>query len=233
MTSADERSRTKRRAVPIGVALLAGAAVVWLAVPRVVSAIAGLPAQSVIAELRAGAAIESRYLGVAAESQGSALEWIDDGRGQGWLGLLTFLLARDRGFDDDGRGLLDRSIGAHRRGLALSPAQTYAWARLAHAELVREGPGPRIGPLIELSIVTAPYNYALVFRRLELCFMAWRQLDDRMRALVAKQVRFAASYKPRRLAKLAKQRYAISIVRAALADVPDLRDRIDAALLRL
>lgn len=214
-------------------ALAVALALVWLASPRVVAAFAALPVSPVIAELRAGGHIDSRYLRIAAESQESALEWIDDGRGLGWLGLLTFLLAQDRGFDGEGRAFLDESVAAHRRGLAVSPAQTYAWLRLAHAELVREGPGPRLGPLIELSIVTAPYNYALVFRRLELCFMAWRQLDDRMRAVVAKQVRFAARYKPRRLAKLAKQRYATSIVRAALADVPDLRDSFDAALFRL
>ncbi len=221
------------RAAPIAVALVAGAALVWLAGPRLVAAFAGLAAGPVIAELRAGAPMLSRHLRIAADSQRSALEWTDDGRGWGRLGLIAFLQAQEQGFADDGRALLDDSIAAHRRGLRLSPAQTYAWARLAHAELLREGPSPRLGPPLELSILTAPYDYALVFQRLELCLMVWRQLDDHVRALVAEQVRFAARYKLRRLAKLAKQRYATGIVRAALADVADLRYRFDAALLRL
>ena len=214
-------------------ALAAALALVWLASPRVVAAIAALPVSPVIAELRAGEQIEPRHLRIAAKSQESALEWIDDGRGLGWLGLFTFLLAQDRGFDREGRAFLDESVAAHRRGLALSPAQTYAWARLAHAELLRDGPAPRLGPLLELSIVTAPYNRALVFQRLELCFTVWRQLDDRVRARVAEQVRFAARYELRRLAKMAKRRYATGVARAALAGVPDLRHRFDAALLSL
>ena len=233
MISADERSRTKRRATPIGVALLAGAALVWLAIPRVVSALAGLPAGPIISELRAGEQKEPRYLQIAANSQRSALAWIDDGRGWGWLGLLAFLQAQGRGFGDDARALLDVSIAAHRRGLALSPAQTYAWARLAHAELLRKGPSPQLGKWLALSMVSAPYEKRLVFQRLELCFLVWRQLDDRVRARVAEQVRFAARYKLGRLAKLAKRRYVTGIVRAALVDVPDLRHRLDAALLRL
>ena len=87
--------------------------------------------------------------------------------------------------------------------------------------------------MLALSMITAPYEYKLLFFRLELCFLVWRPLDDHVRDLVAEQIRFAATYRLQRLAELAKKRYALGMVRAALVDVPELRRRFDAAYIRL
>ena len=122
---------------------------------------------------------------------------------------------------------------ADRRAVALSPGQAYAWTRLAHAEILLFGPSPRMAPLLNRAIAQAPYNPGLVFVRLELSFLAWRHLDPATRERVAEQVRFAAGFRPKRLAVLARERYAMTAVREALADTPELRRQVDYYLRRL
>ena len=233
MTEGQSPSHTNRGASAPVVALATGLALVWLATPRIVAAIAELPARPVISELRSGERLEPRYLEIAAKSQAAALRWVADGRGWAGLGLIRFIEARRLGLaGDEGRAALDQSLAAHRRAVSLSPEQAYVWSRLAHAELLRGGPSPRLGPLLERAIATAPFDPDLVFPRLELCFLTWRQLDPSVRELAAGQVRFAARIAPERLAALARERYAMAAVRDALADTPALRGRVDYYLRR-
>ncbi|MFQ5958215.1 MAG: hypothetical protein ACE5LF_02490 [Alphaproteobacteria bacterium] len=222
------------RTAPVLAALAAGLALLVLAGPRAAAGLAALPARPVIAELRSGAAVAPRFVAVALDSESAALEWIDDGRAWADLGLLHWARGQSGGFSGDhGRAALERAIAIDRRGLALSPAQAYVWTRLAHAELLRRGPAPRLGPLLELAIVAAPFDRRLTFPRLELCFTVWRQLDPAVHDIVARQVRFAARLRPERLAALAKRRYATGIVREALAETAELRGAFDAAFLKL
>lgn len=222
------------RTVPVAAVLAAGLVLVAMAGPRTAAGLAGLPARPVIAELRSGAAVAPRFVAVAVDSEKAALDWIDSGRGWAELGLLHWIRSRSGGLSgDDGRAALERTIALDRRGLALSPAQAYVWTRLAHAELLGRGPAPRLGPLLELAIASAPFDRRLVFPRLELCFTVWRQLDAAARESVARQVRFAARLSPQRLAALAKRRHATGLVRDALAETPDLRGAFGAAFLKL
>lgn len=234
MTDPHPAPRPKGRTVSLVVALVAGLALVALAVLRVVAAFADLPARPVIAEAHSGAELDPRYGEIAAESRSAALGWVEDGRGWADLGLLHFIEARRIGLaTDEGRARLEQSLAAHRRAVSLSPAQAYAWARLAYIELLRNGPSPRMAPLLEQAIVSAPFDRQLAFRRLDLCFLVWRQLDPHLRGLAAQQVRFAAEISPVRLAALARKRYAIGAVRDALAPAPALRRRVDYFLLKL
>ncbi len=234
MTDSETTPRPTGRATSPLFALAVGVALVALAAPRFFAAVAELPARPVLSELRAGATLDQRYLDIAAASRAARLDWVDDGRGWADLGLLHFTEARRLGLDSpDGRARLAESLTAHRRALALSPVQAYAWSRLAHIELLRGGPSPRLAPLLERAIATAPFDPALAFLRLELCFLAWRQLDPPLQALIGEQVRFAAGVSPKRLAVLAKERYAMAAVREALVPVPALRGRVDYFLRRL
>ena len=214
--------------------LLFGVVLVWFAVPQLAAGFAGLPARPVLEELRKGAYLEDRYLEIAADSQTASLDWIAQGRGWAALGLLHFIEARNAGLaTDDGRARLEESITADRRAVSLSPGQAYAWTRLAHAELLRHGPNPRVAPLLERAIAQAPYDPALVFDRLELGFLAWRQIDPARREMLAEQVRFAAAISAERLAVLSRDRYAMTAVREALKEIPELRRQVDFHLRRL
>ena len=234
MPSTRRTPPSKRGSISAIAALVFGGSLVGLATPHLIAGFADLPARPILAELRNGVALNDRYLEIAAGSKIASLGWAAEGRGWASLGLLRFTEARRAGLaSDEGRAKLEQSIAADRRAVALSPGQAYAWTRLAHAELLRYGPTPRVAPLLRRAIAQAPYDPALVFGRLELSFLAWRHLDPALRDMVAEQVRFAAGIAPKRLAVLSRERYAMTAVRDALADTPELRRRVDWHLMRL
>lgn len=234
MPTSRRPSRSKRGSVSAIASLVFGGALVGITAPHLAAGFTELPAQPVLEELRKGAALDDRYLKIAASSKAAALGWVAEGRGWAALGLLHFTEARRAGLaTDEGRAKLEQSIAADRRAVSLSPGQAYAWTRLAHAELLRGGPSSRVSPLLMRAIAQAPYDPVLVFARLELSFLAWRHLDTAVRDLVAEQVRFAASLSPKRLAALSRERYAMTAVRNALDEHPDLRRQVDYHLRRL
>ena len=215
-------------------AFVAGAALVMLATPHLLAGFAELPARPVLEEIGKSATLDDRYFDIAADSETASLLWLAEGRGWASLGLLRFAQAQRDGLATvSGRAKLEQSVRADRRAVSLSPGQAYAWTRLAHAEILLFGPSPRMAPLLNRAIAQAPYNPGLVFVRLELSFLAWRHLDPATLERVAEQVRFAAGFRPKRLAVLARERYAMTAVREALADTPELRRQVDYYLRRL
>ncbi len=199
-------------------ALVAGGLLLALAVPRAIGDTLALPARPVIAALRAGQAVDARYLAIAADAQAAALDWLDDGPGFTALGLLRYHQARALDFEGaEARARLDEAIAAHRAGLARAPGQAHAWTRLAQLTLLRDGPTPALGPLLVRAVEAAPYDRRLAFRRIELAMIVWRKLDDRARAAIRQQIRFAATVSARRLDALAKRRYARALVIEALS----------------
>lgn len=233
-TEAVRPGRSARGAGPAIVALSIGLALLWLAPPRVIASFSGLAARPVIAQLHSAEPVRSRDIAIAVESQAAALAWVDDGRGWADLELLRETMETPGDGANAGAGsTVERAIGLQRRSLTLSPARAYVWTRLARAELLHRGPGPRLGPILELAITTAPFDRRLALQRLEICLLAWRHIDTRLRVLVNGQARFAARLGTRRLAEMVKRRYATAIVRAALAPDPELRRKLDAALVKL
>ena len=215
------------------VALVFGVVLVGLAAPHLIAGFAELPARPVLEEMRKGVVLDDQYFEFAIDSKAASLGWISEGRGWASLGLLHFTAARRDGLaTTNGRAKLAQSVMADRRAVSLSPGQAYAWARLARAELLRHGPSPRVALLLERAIAQAPYDPALVFGRLELSFLARRPLAPAMNDMVAEQVRFAARIAPQRLASLSRERYAMTMVRDALADTPELRRQVDYYLRR-
>jgi hypothetical protein len=216
------------------IALIAGVVLIVLATPRLVAAVIDLPARPVIVEISAGKLLDSRLVAIAADSRASALDWVDSGRGRADLGFLHFVEARRLGLHDAaGQAHLGNSRTIHRQAVSLSPVQAHVWTRLAHTELLQNGPSARVSTLLGQAIASAPFNPVLVFQRLELCFLTWRNLDPGVRAAAAGQIRFAASIAPKRLARLAVERYAMAAVREALLPMPDLRRRVGYYLRRL
>ena len=216
------------------IALMAGVALIVLATPQLIAAAIDLPARPVVVEISAGERLDAKFVDIAAKSRASALDWVDSGQGRAGLGLLHFVEAQRLGLHDAGaQGRLDDSRVIHRQAVALSPVQSHVWNRLAHMELLQNGPSAQASVLLERAMATAPYNPVLVFQRLELCFLTWRNLEPGVRAAAAGQIRFAAGLSPERLAKLAVERYAMAAVREALLPTPDLRDQVDYYLRRL
>ena len=204
-----------------------GMALIALSAPRLVAAVLDLPARPIIATVRAGDEVSPYLHAIATEARRSSLEWISDGPGWADLGYLH-LIDAERSADPARTPWFDRSVLAHRRALALSPGQAYAWTRMAYLELARGGPNDDAADFLELGIRTAPNDRRLAFDRLELAFLLWRDLDGGQREMVMDQIRLTAGVSPGKLARLARSRRAAALVRAALAPGSELRDRFEA-----
>lgn len=216
MAAARPSARPSERAAA-AVALLAGLALAALAAPRLAAAVVDLPARPVIAALRAGVPLDTAETALAAESRAAALALVDDGPARAELALLAARLG------DDTREAL-------RRALALSPAQGYAWARLARAAALSGA--PRAAAALALAIRTAPHDPRLRPLRISLGLVLWPRLVPSVRALVAADIAGLAAADAAALVAVARRRHASALVRAALASRPGLAAAFDRALLR-
>jgi len=129
--------------------------------------------------------------------------------------------------------MLDQSISAFRRGLALSPARPYGWIQFVQAAIARGLPAAEVNRLFRLSIDLAALESPLVKHRVRLGFYARTILSPSVADLIAAQVRLMARNEPHPLAEFARARFALAWVRAALRSDPALLARFDAAYLRL
>jgi len=163
----------------------------------------------------------------AAFSRARAVRWQDSPRAWTDLGALQLEQAEAAGFaTEKGRELVGRSLESHRRGLALDPAQPYAWLRLARAEFVLHGVTPALNPPLQMSVRTAPREPQLVLDRLDLAFTAWPMLDKTTRAMMEEQIVIAARFYERKLAVLARQHQALDILAEALRNEEGLYRRV-------
>lgn len=132
-SAAPQGTQTRRR-VTGAATLLLGAGWLALAVPVTVAALARLPGEAVLRDLRAGQAVATAELHVLADSRRAAARWRVDPRDRAELALAALLLAEraDAAGGDAARG---RQLRAAERELSLAlgaaPADPYAWSRLA------------------------------------------------------------------------------------------------------
>ena len=224
--------RLIRLAPPIAFVLAAGLLTVWLAIPRLASAIHTASYDQTfrdLGEIRRPREIGSMELALAAESRREALSCLSTGAAWAELGAAYLIEAAREGYDGRrGQVLLERSIEAHRQALVLEPGDSYVWTRLAHTVLTRDGPTPGLALYLRMAILTAPREPKLVLARLDLAFVTWHLLDNSTRALLEEQIVIVAGFYAKRLARLTKERFALGIVRPALASAPRLLRRFDA-----
>lgn len=194
--------RTRRRACP-PVAIIAGALLILLGVPRFMSAIVQLPADYIPRKIEHGETLDRATLAKLASTRRGANEWTADGRQWIQLGLAQLRQAEfDKG---DRQVLLRRAVTAFRRGLARKPADGQAWMWLAEAELLRSGPTPIVARAIEMSIHTMPFDPRHHMARLEIALSIWAHLGMQGKAAIADQVRIASRRFSKPLADLARQ----------------------------
>lgn len=218
-------------AVGFGAVAIAGLLLVQ-GVPRLIAASYTAPFDQTLRDLgeaRRPRQITAGELSRAAESRREALGWFDSARTRSEFAAARMMQASLDNYEGTrGKILLDQSIQAHSDALARRPADSYAWTRLARLLLVRDGLTPGIVPYLRMAIRTAPSDPRLVLARLDLAFLAWPMMDNTTRAMLAEQIRVAARIDTKSLAKLVKERFALGIARAALADDIGLRRRFDA-----
>jgi hypothetical protein len=125
---------------------------------------------------------------------------------------------------------MDEAITSLRKGLALAPANPYAWTRLAYAETQLNGWSPAALAALRLAFITAPYEPRLALSRLRLSFLAWPHMTPEDRELVFQQIRYTWKNSPRKLTVLALDLRVANLVRAALLTSPDDLDNFEKRL---
>jgi hypothetical protein len=214
-----------------GVIALVAIALLVLAVPRTISAFVMIPSGPVMIKLQLLQPVAANELDTLVASQHSGLNWDSRGRTRTDLGLAYLLMADQRSRDDvQWRKDMDEAITSLRKGLALAPANPYAWTRLAYAETQLNGWSPAALAALRLAFITAPYEPRLALSRLRLSFLAWPHMTPEDRELVFQQIRYTWKNSPRKLTVLALDLRVANLVRAALLTSPDDLDNFEKRL---
>lgn len=121
------------------------------------------------------------------------------------LGIAELELAyRNDLFTTAGENLLNDSQKHLRASLAISPANSFAWQRLAYMGLVLGEPYEEVATYIYTSIMTSPYDMNLLFPRLELSMMVWDYFNPEQQDLLISQISAAARIDSKRTEAILK-----------------------------
>lgn len=215
------RADWRRRLVAAPTALTA-LVLLTIALPRTIGVILSARSEPVLRKLQDQQPVRIDELKTLADAQETGQFWLADGRLRTDLGLAYLLLAEKLPRGDVNAGAyLQRAIELLKAGLARAPANPYAWARLAYAEALAHGWSPLAMSSLRLSLITAPYEPRLLWSRLRMTFLAWRDMSSEDRELVSQQIRFAWKADPLELTRLAAELRQVNLVRATLLQMPD------------
>ncbi|HLN24482.1 MAG TPA: hypothetical protein VK558_10895 [Patescibacteria group bacterium] len=186
----------------VGAAL--GLSILALAVPRLTSAVIALDSREVLSSLRDGQPIDAARQSAALADLERASAWVADGELALDRGYLLMQQA-DAAADVQTRAALRRqAIAATAAGLALSPSQPSAWARLAAlraAENDRQG----AADALRLSMLTGAVAPALMASRLNLGLSLLPELDRDTTEQLRRQVRLTWAISPDIVGEMAQR----------------------------
>ena len=210
----------------VGVVTGFGAALlIALAVPRLLAALTVLPSAPSLVRLQSLEPVKTGDLERLVRNQRRALIWLAGGRTWTDLGLAQLLIAERLG-DADPRSqhLFAAARQALAEGLAVAPANPFAWSRLAYAEAVLSGWSEGATNALRMAFITGPYEPRLLWPRLRLALAAWPHVEPGDQEMILHQLRQAWADKPEALADLVKEQDRVDLARTALAGSPaDLR----------
>ena len=217
---AEDRLAWPRQA--IGVAFLtASLGLLALALPRFLASLDLVETEPILQDVKDGKTVTPDDLRRLADSRFRAAKRIDWGLVWTDAGLADVIAAYESGLDTgEGRQLISRAADSVARGLALSPADPFAWARLGYIRFV-QGQPKKAAEAVRMSIATGPHDPRLAPGRMELGLVVWRWFDTDSYGLIGDQVRYLWRLDPERLVQIAHKRAAAPFVRGFLRDSQD------------
>jgi hypothetical protein len=196
----------RARFAVIGVSASLGLLLILLAVPRIYAELLLLPGNPLINTIANDdeSDVTTPEIEALLASRERAIGWTESGHVRLELAAAAILLAqREVGGGTRYHALMARARDALKGSLARSPADPYAWTRLAYAQLAEDETADRIVPILAMAIRTAPVEAALIFPRLELCLIEWPYFPRAHADLFAEQVKLAWRQSHWRLVRLA------------------------------
>ena len=163
-----------RHLATAGLVFLTGTVLLVGGVPRTIAALATLPGGPVLHEIQSLRPAGRDDLEILIASQRRGLRFGESGRKWTDLGLAQLLLAREQGVSGGITvEMVSPAIASLKTGLALAPANPFAWTRLAYAQSLITGPSRSVASSLRMALLTARYEPRLLFIRLELCLRSW------------------------------------------------------------
>jgi hypothetical protein len=203
-----------------GLAIVLGALILWLALPRLMAAAWLAIRDPVIQKMDSDEPVSrAELLGLIA-SRELALSWVGDRETHAELGTaLAELAFREEPGVAAQKAALERAVQALQAGLAAAPASPKDWLQLGYLLVLLEGdPNRRAAEALLLSIRTGAFQAPeFLQRRLFWSLAHWAFYGPEERRQIGDQIRLAWRVAPGHLADLALQ-------------VPDFFDPIASAL---
>jgi tetratricopeptide (TPR) repeat protein len=194
------------------------AALLLLAVPRLMGALAMLPGDNGLEQLRAGRQITLGGIERLLDSRRAALGWVDDAEAHRDIGAVLLALASSdipRATCND--ELAERAKDEFLRGLALAPVQAEGWDLLVTAELGL-GDVQEAVQALRLSYRSNPHAGSLARVRTPKAMLLWDDLDAPLRAQVQRELRSLFRREPRAAIDAAIHAQGLKVLREALQD---------------
>jgi tetratricopeptide (TPR) repeat protein len=228
-----DRRRPARLIVALA-AVIGGAILVALAVPRLFAAIELLDARDIAVRAQNDdPKLTAQQIESAAMALHHALAWQDDADLAALLAATRLRQAARADTPQRAAERLAQAVDAARRAIRLSPAHPTAWTLLATALEARDPDDPQFKAALQRAIDVASYDPRYLAQRVELACRYWHLIDAPTRRLAAAQIRILAERDLRRLAALAKRSYGLLPVREALAGNTALLEKFDAVYVAL
>jgi len=194
----------------------AGALLLLGAVPRLAAAVVSLPARPVLWDLREGMRVPPDRLADAETRLARGAALADSGTVQADRGYLLLNKALALPPGDAGPVLLRQAAAATEAGLALSPVQPAAWARLAWLRS-RMGDPAGAERALRLSFLSGPVVPAMTVSRIQFGLDLRPHLGAETQQLLDRQLRLAWVLVPDSMVAMADRADVGPAVRAALA----------------
>jgi hypothetical protein len=195
--------------------MLTGAALIALAVPRLLASLVTLEARALLPSVPAAdGTLNAITLSAAIADTGQALSILDDGD----LRIdLASLQQRTRQFSTLPPVPPETVIRNLEQGLALVPAHPKGWALLAEARLNR---GDRAGAAdaLRLSWLTGPVAPDIMLPRLELAMRMRDDFDDSLKAALVRQMQLSWQVDPAALVPAFHRAGQLQVLLTAITD---------------
>jgi hypothetical protein len=192
------------------------AALLLLAVPRLMASLALLPGDNGLEQLRAGRQITLDGVERLLAGRRAALGWVDDAAAHRDIGAVLLVLAgSDMPRATSSDELAERARDELLRSLALAPVQAEGWDLLVTTELGL-GNVPEAVQALRLSYRSDPHPGSLARVRAPKAMLLWDELDAPLRAQVRRELRSLFRREPRAAVDAAARVQGLAILREAL-----------------
>jgi hypothetical protein len=197
----------RRRSIA-GLALLLGALILWLALPRLVASTLLAMRDPVVERTDEGEQVsDAEHLGLIA-SRELALGWVEDRETHAERATALAKLAFQQAPESAAHTVkLKQAVDALRAGLALAPADPRGWMQLAYLLVLLEGDTSRkAAQALLVSIRTGAFLApAFLNRRLFWSLAHWSFYDAAERRQIGDQIRLLWRITPGELTELARE----------------------------